>query len=128
MQLHGAKDEIAQAGGNLVAIGNGKPEHVAKFREKTGYAGKIYCDPSRKTYRAVGLTSGLWRTLGPRALGKAGAAKKRGSRQTKVRGHAFQQGGALIISPPDKVLLHHVNEHSGDNVPPDVILAALRSQ
>jgi hypothetical protein len=43
----------------LTIIGCGEPSAVAGYKERTGTSFPIYCDPSRKLYIKLGMTSSL---------------------------------------------------------------------
>lgn len=126
MQLHQGVDKLKAAGVDLVIIGNGAPNFIEGFREQTKYDGPIYTDPTLTAYKAAELKRGVTKTLDPRALGNTIGAFMRGSRQGRVQGDAWQQGGVLVVAPDGTVKWHHASDRPGDNATVEQILAALR--
>ncbi|KDQ20346.1 hypothetical protein BOTBODRAFT_184282 [Botryobasidium botryosum FD-172 SS1] len=56
-QLNGVPAAALEAAGvRLVIIGCGDHSNIGFYKEKTGYAGGIYVDPSRDLYAALGMT------------------------------------------------------------------------
>ena len=45
---------IAERGGALVVLGPARPEHIAGFREATGYDGALFVDASLGSFRQAG--------------------------------------------------------------------------
>jgi hypothetical protein len=43
----------------LTIVGCGEPSAIAGYKERTGTSFPIYCDPSRKLYIKLGMTSSL---------------------------------------------------------------------
>ena len=127
MQLHREIDSIRNAGAEVFVIGNGSPSFIEGFREKTGYTGVIYTDPSLAVFQAAQLKRGVMTTLNPRALGKTIGAFMRGHRQGLTQGDTWQQGGVLVIAPSGDVKWHHASERPGDNAEPREIVKALAS-
>ncbi len=125
MQLHAHRAEIEAAGASLHIIGNGNPSFIEGFREKTGYTGTIYTDPSLATYAALGLVRSVGATVHPRAILKGMQRVASGMMQGRTQGDAWQQGGALVIQPDGKVLFNYQAREASDNVEPAQLLAAL---
>jgi hypothetical protein len=125
VQLHQQIDRIHGAGAELVVVGNGKPHFVKGFRELTRYDGPLFTDPTLAAYRAAELNRSAWRLVTPKAALNAVRAMARGFFQGRVQGDALQQGGVMIIVPPDRVAWQHTSEVSGDNAPPDEVIAEL---
>ena len=125
MQLHHKIDRIHGAGAELVVVGSGTPNFVAGFRELTGFKGPLYCDPTLSAYRAAGLRRGVMRILNPLSAGYAVRALVRGNFQGRTQGDATQQGGVLVIAPPDRVVYEHISKVAGDNAPAEEVVSAL---
>lgn len=125
VQLHREASRIHAVGGELVVLGNGANHYVAGFREVTGYDGLLYCDPSLKTYQAAGLKRGVCATLHPRSAARLVVGLMRGSAQGWTQGDEWQQGGVLVIMPPDDVVYHHVSRFAGDNADAAEVVTAL---
>ncbi len=125
MQLHRVTDRIHAAGAELHVIGNGAPMFIAGFRETTSFPGPIYTDPSRAVYDAAELVHGFTSTFSPRAAINAMRALKGGFRQGRTQGDPNQQGGVLVIAPPDKIRFHYISKTAGDHPDVERVLAAL---
>jgi hypothetical protein len=125
VQLHRDIEKIHAAGAELVVIGSGAAHFVAGFRETTGYKGPILVDPKLVSYRAAGLRRGWLRILNPLSLLYFFRALFRGNFQGRNQGVPDQQGGAMVVAPPGRILYEHQSRVAGDNAPPRKILAAL---
>jgi hypothetical protein len=127
VQLHGHLEEFESRGARLYLIGNGSPNFIDGFREVTGYTGPIYTDPGLKSFDAAGLMRSVRATVGLRSIGAGIRSIKAGRRQGATQGDAWQQGGAMVITPEAKVLYNHRSTAAGDNVSPEELLSALES-
>lgn len=125
VQLHQSIEAIHAAGAELVVVGSGKPNFVAGFRELTRFDGPIFCDPTLKSYQALGLNRSGWRMVHPKAALYAVRAMARGAFQGRTQGDALQQGGVAVIVG-GKIVYQHTSETSGDNAAPEEVVAALK--
>jgi peroxiredoxin len=130
LQLHRARSEFEAVGVPLVLIGQATPRHAAHFRRRMGIDFPVLADESRETYRLAGAKVGtMAEVAGPRsaAVGAARIIRSGGkAMQSRVIGHAFQLGGAMIVTPAGRVAWSHMSEDATDNATPDEILAAAR--
>ena len=127
MQLHRARDRFAQAGTDLVLIGQASPRQAAAFARKLDLDGaRILADGERATYRAAGLRrANVGQLLGPRsALSGVKHGLRSGVVQGRTIGDAAQLAGAAVIAPGGRVLLHRTQRHAGDTIAPAELLAA----
>lgn len=125
VQLHHEIERIHAVGAELVVIGSGKPHFVQGFRELTRFEGPIYCDPELRSYKAAKLHRSAWRMVNPKTAAYAVRAMARGAFQGRTQGDALQQGGVLVILPPDRIAFEHISEAPGDNAPAEEVVAAL---
>jgi hypothetical protein len=109
----------------LAVIGSGAVSHLKAFRSTTGYRGKLFSDPSRETFRLLGLTSGLGGLIGSKSIGRALTALRRGIRPGSIQGSALQLGGALVVTPQESILYSYRSNEAGDDPPVDEILQAI---
>ena len=109
----------------LAVIGSGAVPHLKAFRTTTGYKGKLFSDPSRETFRLLGLTSGLGGLIGRKSIGRAITALRRGIRPGSIQGRSFQLGGALVVSPQESILYSYGSSEAGDDPPVGEILQAI---
>jgi alkyl-hydroperoxide reductase/thiol specific antioxidant family protein len=106
-------------------VGPGKPEHLAGFREVSGYAGRLYADPSLATFGAAGLAYGWGRTFHPVSVLRGVRAFTAGFRQGARRGNPVQQGGLFVLGPGDRVRYEWRDRFAGDHAPMAEVLAAV---
>ncbi len=115
MQLHCMEDELEELGARLVVVGNGSPSFIAGFREKSGFTGALYSDPSRVLYRSLQLERGLRSSINGRSMARAVSAFRSGHRQSQVQGDAFQQGGVFVITSKGESTLEYRSQFAGDH-------------
>jgi hypothetical protein len=120
-----AQPEILKRGGDVAVIGCGRPEHLAGFRDATGYRGLLFTDPALESFRAAGLAHGWTRTFHPLAILKGVGAFRSGFRQGARQGNPVQQGGTFVLGPGARVRFEWRDRFAGDH--PDLrdVLAAL---
>jgi len=125
--LRGDVPTFRELGGELCAVGSGQPMHARDFIEQYGLDFPLLVDPDLVAYAAAGLRRGLGSTLNPRVLGSVWRAMRAGHRQEKTKGDPWQQGGAFVISPDNRVWLEQVSRTAGDHVDPVRLVDALRA-
>jgi hypothetical protein len=125
LEIRGKRPEIEALGGGIVFVGNGTARAAAWFQKKFAADSTVLTDPGLVSYRAIGARSGLLSTLGPKAWGAGIRAFRSGSRQSMTKGHAYQQGGLVVMAPPNRVLYQHISQAAGDHAPVPDVLAAL---
>ncbi len=118
---------IRARGGDAVVVGCGRPEHIAGFREATGYGGPLLTDPSLRVFKAAGLAYGWARTFHPLTLVKGIRAFASGFRQGARRGNPVQQGGTFVLGPGERVRFEWRDRFAGDHPEMDEVLAAIAS-
>ncbi len=115
-----AKKEV-----NLVVIGSGDPVHFEEFREKTGYRGLLFTDPSLRSFSALGFSNGLMGFMSIKSIGKAASALKQGHRQGAIQGSTLQLGGAVIVDVSGDILYFFAGTKAGDHPSVDDLLKVL---
>ncbi|MBT8495661.1 MAG: hypothetical protein KJO07_21615 [Deltaproteobacteria bacterium] len=120
-----ATSRFQEAGARLVVVGNGRANFMEGFRDKSGYQGELYTDPSRATYRALRLKRGLRTAMNVKSVKRAYQAMRAGNRQTATRGDPWQQGGVFIVDRDGTIVYRYPSEFAGDHPPIDDIVAAL---
>jgi DUF917 family protein len=128
MQLHRARSEFDQAGGNLVLIGQATPRQAAHFRRRQGIQLPVLADEERVSYEAAGAKSaGVLDLWNPKVVFKGTITGVRERTvQTRTIGDANQLGGVLVIDTRGNVAWSHMSTDPGDNASPEDILAAVR--
>ena len=116
---------IESRGATLVVVGPSKPEHIAAFRQATGYAGLLYVDPSLRAFRTAGLVHGWASTYHPRTVWKAVRALAQGFRQSGRQGDVVQQGGTFVLGPGDRLRYEWRDDFAGDNANLDKVVEAI---
>ena len=129
MQLHRARAQFEQAGGNLVLIGQATPRDAAQFRRRQGIQLPVLADEERLSYKAAGAKSGgVGELFNPKVVAKgAVTAVREKSMQTRTIGDAGQLGGVLVIDTNGNVTWSHMSTDPSDNASPEDILAAVRA-
>jgi peroxiredoxin len=136
VQLHRAREEFDEAGVRLAVIGIGTPADAAAFRRDQGVDLPLLADPDRRTYALAGAkvaTLGelvspktVWRGLRHTILSRL----RLGSiavHQGRIKGHAAQLGGVLIVAPDGSIRYSHLSEDASDNPPAREVLAAAKA-
>jgi hypothetical protein len=129
--LQRAHPDFEAAGLPLVLIGQATPRHAAHFRRRMGIDLPVLADERRESYRLAGAKVGtLGEVAGPRSVA-AGAVRsiRSGGKamQSRVIGHPYQLGGAMIVAPDGRVAWAKMSERAEDNAEPAEILAAARA-
>lgn len=127
MQLHRARHEIEETGARLVVVGNGAPNFIAGFRDKTGFDGVIYTDPERNAFRALHLKRNVRSSLNLRTMSRAVKAYRAGNRQTRTKGDAWQLGGVFVVATGGALVYEQKSEYAGDHPPVEEIIEAARA-
>jgi hypothetical protein len=104
-----------------------KTEHIAGFRESTGYRGALFVDPTLRAFRTAGLVHGRASTYHPLAMLKGVRAMVQGFRQVGRHGDVVQQGGAFVLGPGDRVRYEWRDRYAGDHPDLDDVMGALPS-
>lgn len=117
--------EIERRGATLVVVGPAQPEHIAAFRQATGYAGALYVDPARRAFRTAGLVHGWASTYHPFAILKGVKAFAQGFRQGARQGDVAQQGGTFVLGPGDRLRFEWRDRFAGDNPDLDAVVEAI---
>ena len=121
------EQELAAAGAHLLFVGTGLPAMAADFARTHAGPHPVFSDPARATFAAAGMKRSLWTTLHWRLVPNAWRALRRGFRQTKVQGDAWQQGGVLVFDAAGRVLHRQVDGAAGDALDLDAVVAAVRA-
>jgi hypothetical protein len=124
--LRTREPELDAAGARLVFVGTGTPAMAGDFARTHGVGRPVLVDPQRRTFAAAGMTRSLLATLHWRLLRNAWRALRRGFRQTKVQGDAWQQGGVVVVAGGGRVLHREVDRAVGDPIDLDAVVAAAR--
>ena len=108
-----------------MVVGPAAPQHIATFRETTGYAGLLFVDQGLRSFRTAGLVRGRARTYHPLAALRALWALARGFRQGARQGDVLQQGGTFVLGPGARVRYEWRDRYAGDHPDLDAVVDAL---
>lgn len=125
-EMCAAKAKITALGAALVFVGNGGPAQAADFQARFAPGEMVLTDPDLRSYKLIGARRGVLNTIGPKVWRSGIRALRGGARQTRVKGHPFQQGGVLVLAPGDRVLYTYISDQAGDHPPVAGVLDALR--
>jgi peroxiredoxin len=123
-----AREEIREAGGDVVAVFQYRAEPTRHFCRKRGVPFDCFGDPERRGYHAVGLErGGVGQYLGPQlAKGFLRAAAK-GAVPGVPKGDVAQSPGTFVVDAGGRVAMAHYNRDSSDNPSNDEVLEAVRA-
>jgi peroxiredoxin len=124
------REEIRDAGGDVVAIFQYRADPTYHFCRKRGVPFDCLGDPERAGYHAVGLERGPAREyIGPQLVTGFLRAARHGHITTgnPQGGDVAQRPGTFVVSPQGKVLYAHYNRDSADHPSLDEIFAAVRA-
>lgn len=136
VDIHDHRHEFHEADVELAVIGFGTPEEGREFLATQNVDLRLLLDPDRKIYELAGAKVGtLGEVIGPLQIWRGlvatiGSRLKQGSiavHQGRIRSHAAQMGGVLVIAPDGSVRYAYLSEESGDNPPAREVLAAARA-
>jgi peroxiredoxin len=119
--------EIERRGGTLVVVAPSKSEHIAGFRESTGYKGALFVDPTLRAFKTAGLVRGRGSTYHPLAVLKGVWAMAQGFRQVGRQGDIVQQGGTFVLGPGDRVHYEWRDRYAGHHTDLDEVVEAIPS-
>lgn len=127
IRLNQARGELAKAGGKVVVVGMGTPEHAAHFKSESGIELPLLVDNDRTLYNKLGMKRGNWiEVVGPGNMLKGFSAWRKGARQKAPKQDPKQLGGAAVIDTSGSVTWSHVSMNSGDTVAADTIIDELK--
>lgn len=116
---------FAAEGLKLAVVGNGSVKHAADFAQEEQIPFPLYTDPRRGSYQQAGLKRSIFATFNWTAVKNIWRARRGRFKQTMVRGDAWQQGGAFVFAPGNKVLFEQRSEAGGDHVDPRELIRAI---
>jgi len=98
-----------------VIIGSGQPKHLQDVRQATHFTGKIFTDPSLKSFNALGFSREISGILSASALVSAFRAFKNGHRPSAMKGDALQLGGAVVVGPGPTLYYYFRADKAGEH-------------
>jgi peroxiredoxin len=121
-------DQFVEAGGRIVAVGQGTAAETAAFASELELPYTVLGDPDREGYRAYGLTEGgAAQFLSLSTLAGYWRAFRSGAGMTKPVGNVRQLPGTFVIDATGVVQYSHPGSHAADTPSADELLARVRS-
>jgi hypothetical protein len=133
LQLQRDSEQFAASGGDLVTIGMGTPPHARKFREETGFTGRLLLSRDKSAYEAFDLErASTAKVFTPEAtlagLRRGAGLQRRGLAPVKRPKQDWHQlGGAFVVAPGGEIAWAHRSRHPGDLPSNETVLAKLRA-
>lgn len=119
------EERFIESDSRLVVIGPGEAQHLAEFRQVTGYRSDLFADPARDTFLLLGFYSGISKLVGIKPVLRVFSAIKSGIRPGSLQGNALQLGGAVVIAPGYEVRYFFREKEAGDHPPIEELLRAV---
>jgi peroxiredoxin len=114
-----AQGAIDAEGGQLVLLGHGNPTHAGEFMRRIGLAERVYTDPARIIYRALGMKHGMLRVYNLESSRHLRRATLAGYRNSGIRGD-------VLIEPSGQIAYRFASEVAGDHGSVSDVLFALK--
>lgn len=120
------RTDFAARGVEPVVVGHGTVEEAQAFAAAHAAGLRVFTDPTREAYCAVGMKRGLGTSMSVGVVKRAARAYARGFRQTRTQGDALQQGGVILLAPDGRMLFEFISDEAGEHPSLDDVLAAVR--
>ena len=98
-----------------MVVGNGQAQDLMPFKEATGYDGLLLTDPERKVYRHLKFKDSVTNLIGLKSFSAGFSALKSGHIPGAMKGSAVQLGGAVAITPDNRVVFYFQSGFAGDH-------------
>ena len=119
-------EDFAAADVEVTAIGMGRPEMAAHFRESQEVPFRLLVDHDRETYKALGIRrANLMQVVGPSVWLRFGKGLLTGKGVAPAKQDPLQLGGTIVVDAGGTILYQHRSDNSSDNAPIDDLLGAL---
>jgi len=115
-------DKFVELNVDLVCIGSGTVEQAKYFQTRQNYRGKLFVDPSVKSFKNFNLRKGVFKTFTVRSLAKF--LQTTDYTQGSNQGDVWQQGGTFVFGPGNICLFAHRDNEAGDHPSMESILKA----
>ena len=122
-------DEIQALGADVIAIGTGSVKYAASFVEDEHMPFPVLVDDhSHAAHAAQVKRVNFWTLLfDKRSREGAKAAHDAGHRIHWPGKRTNQLGATFVLAPGNVVLYVHIDEHTADHAPVEVVLGVLRN-
>ena len=118
--------EFVDRGVAIAAIGMGRPDMAAFFKNEFDIPFTLLVDQEQKTYQAVQIKRGnQWDVVGPQVWLRYAKGLLSGKGVALPKQDVLQMGGVAVVDECGRVLFIHRGENSADNAPVEKLLDAL---
>ncbi|MEA2435328.1 MAG: hypothetical protein QOG54_2785 [Actinomycetota bacterium] len=120
------REEFEAKGAGIVAIGMGRPEMAAHFRDERNVPFPLIVDHDKTTYKALELKRGnLWDMAGPQNWLRYTKGLLAGHGVAAPKQDPAQMGGVVVVEAGGKIVYVHRGEIPADNPMVDDVLEAV---
>jgi peroxiredoxin len=122
-------DEFRDAGAEVLAISQAKPEQLAAFLKRQPQSFPMVCDPDRVSYREFGLDrTQFWSFFRPRVIWEYLKMMAQGHRvRLPNQGEdVMQLAGDFVLNRRGEIIFAHRDRTSTDSAKPERLLQAVR--
>jgi hypothetical protein len=124
--LRDRAEDFVAADVDVTAIGMGRPDMAAHFRDSQEVPFRLLVDHDRETYKALGLPrANLMQVAGPTVWVRAAKGLLTGKGVAPAKQDPFQLGGTVVVDVGGSVLFLHRSTDASDNAAIDDVLGAL---
>ncbi|HEU4480243.1 MAG TPA: peroxiredoxin-like family protein [Actinomycetota bacterium] len=125
-QLRDNHQKILETGTKVVAIGMGRVDMAAHFRDEQDIPFPLLVDRTKESYRALEIKRGNWWTVaGPQVWPRAVFNMITGKGQSVPKQDPKQLGGLMIVDRGGEIRFIHRSGSSADNLPVDELIERL---
>lgn len=125
-QLRDRYEEIERTGGGVAAIGMGRVEMAAHFRDEFEIPFPLLVDADASSYRLLEMKRGsLWDVVGPHMWMDFSKRLMKGQAPKGIQGDALQMGGVAVIETDGRISHTHRARNPADDLPVDELLRLL---
>lgn len=108
-------NKIENKGITLAVIGCGQASDLKPFAEATKYEGVLLTDPDRKSFQALNFKDNVTDLIGLKSFTAGFSALMGGHKPGAMKGSPLQLGGAVIITPDNRVRYYYQSKFAGDH-------------
>ncbi len=108
-------NKIDNKGITLAVIGCGQASDLKPFAEATQYEGILLTDPNRKSFQSLNFRDNVTELIGLKSFAAGFSDLMGGHKPGAMKGSPLQLGGAVIITPDNRVTYYFQSKFTGDH-------------
>jgi peroxiredoxin len=121
--LRGSYGDFKAKGADVVAIGMGRPDMAADFRDKQAIPFRLLVDHDKETYRLLEMKrGGLMDVVGPAVWWRGAKGILSGHGVATPKQDPYQMGGVAVVAAGGEISYIHRSEEASDNIPVEDLL------